>query len=102
MCHDDRQVIPAAGAFLPGPDTHEASAAAGPQSAGEAPSPQSAGEAPSPQSAGEAPSPQSAGEAPSPQSAGEAVGLMLAGLRWLARADLASAPAAVQADCLRE
>src|SRR5579863_9857790 len=84
MCHDDRQVIPAAGAFLPGPDTHEASAAAGPQSAGEAPSPQSAG------------------EAPSPQSAGEAVGLMLAGLRWLARADLASAPAAVQADCLRE
>jgi hypothetical protein len=36
-----------------------------------------------------------------PQSVGEAVDLVLAGLRWLACADLASVPVAVQADCLR-
>src|SRR6185437_11342889 len=36
-----------------------------------------------------------------PQTAGEDVDLMLTGLRWLANADLASAPVAVQADCLR-
>jgi hypothetical protein len=37
-----------------------------------------------------------------PQTAGEAIGLVLAGLGWLARADLASVPVAVQADVLRE
>ena len=36
-----------------------------------------------------------------PASAGEAVAMMLTALGWLARADLASAPAAVQAQCLR-
>ncbi len=36
-----------------------------------------------------------------PQSPGEAVDLMMAGLGWLAQADLASVPVAVQADCLR-
>jgi len=36
-----------------------------------------------------------------PQTAGEALDLMLASLRWLANADLASMPVAVQADCLR-
>jgi hypothetical protein len=36
-----------------------------------------------------------------PRSPGEAMALMLAGLGWLARADLASVPVAVQADCLR-
>src|SRR5579863_2478373 len=36
-----------------------------------------------------------------PKTAGEAVDLMLAGLRWLANADLASVPVSVQADCLR-
>jgi hypothetical protein len=36
-----------------------------------------------------------------PASAGEAVAMMLTGLGWLARADLAAAPAAVQAQCLR-
>ena len=36
-----------------------------------------------------------------PASADEAVAMMLAGLGWLARADLAAAPAAVQAQCLR-
>jgi len=40
-------------------------------------------------------------DAGGPQSAGEAVDLTLAGLRWLAQADLASVPVAVQADCLR-
>ena len=37
-----------------------------------------------------------------PQTAGQAVDLMLAGLRWLARADLASVPVAAQANVLRE
>ena len=36
-----------------------------------------------------------------PATAGEAVAMMLTALGWLARADLASAPAAVQAQCLR-
>ena len=40
---------------------------------------------------------------PSPGSAGEAMGMVLAGLGWLAsaEADVASVPASVQADCLR-
>jgi Domain of unknown function (DUF222)/HNH endonuclease len=37
-----------------------------------------------------------------PSSAGEALEMVLAGLRWLAGADLASVPAAVQADGLRQ
>jgi len=37
-----------------------------------------------------------------PESAGEAAAMALAGLRWLAGADLASVPAATQADCLRD
>ena len=36
-----------------------------------------------------------------PSSAGEALGMVLAGLGWLAHADAASVPAAVQAECLR-
>ncbi len=36
-----------------------------------------------------------------PGSAAQAVSMVLTGLRWLAAADLAAAPAAVQADCLR-
>ncbi len=36
-----------------------------------------------------------------PGSAGEAIAMMLTALGWLAQADLASAPAAVQAQCLR-
>jgi hypothetical protein len=37
-----------------------------------------------------------------PVSAGQALQMTLTGLGWLARADLASAPVTVQADCLRE
>src|SRR5215472_2336493 len=47
------------------------------------------------------PTPAAPATAPVPGSAGEAIGLVLAGLTWLAGADLASVPAAVQADCLR-
>jgi len=36
-----------------------------------------------------------------PRSAGAAMEMVLAGLGWLASADMASAPVAVQADCLR-
>jgi hypothetical protein len=36
-----------------------------------------------------------------PASAGEAAGMVLAGLGWLASADLSAVPVAVQADCLR-
>ncbi|HVB43417.1 MAG TPA: DUF222 domain-containing protein [Streptosporangiaceae bacterium] len=36
-----------------------------------------------------------------PQSSGAALEMVLTGLDWLAKADLASSPAAVQADCLR-
>src|ERR1022692_181394 len=36
-----------------------------------------------------------------PSSAGEALGMVLTGLSWLARADAASMPGPVQADCLR-
>ena len=46
--------------------------------------------------------PVAGGQPDGPQTAGEAVGLVLAGLGWLARADLASVPVAVQADVLRE
>jgi hypothetical protein len=42
-----------------------------------------------------------AGSTRSPDSAADAVAMVLAGLGWLADADLASAPVAVQADCLR-
>jgi hypothetical protein len=38
--------------------------------------------------------------APAPGSAGEAVAMMLAGLGWLAAADMASEPTRAQADCL--
>ncbi len=38
---------------------------------------------------------------PSPASAADAVAMARAGLAWLAAADAASMPAAVQADCLR-
>jgi hypothetical protein len=37
-----------------------------------------------------------------PQSAGEAMGMVLVGLGWLAAADLASVPASVRAECLRQ
>ncbi len=40
-------------------------------------------------------------EAGGPESAAQAVSMVLAGLRWLAGADLVSAPATIQADCLR-
>jgi hypothetical protein len=40
--------------------------------------------------------------APTPASACEAIGMVLAGLGWLARADFRQSPAAVQADCLRK
>src|SRR5215472_17162185 len=36
-----------------------------------------------------------------PATAGEALAMVMAGLGWLADADLASVPASVQADCLR-
>ena len=42
-----------------------------------------------------------AGQAGEPSSAGQAMEMVLAGLGWLASADLASAPAVVQAECLR-
>lgn len=37
-----------------------------------------------------------------PASADEALGMVMAGLGWLAKADLAEAPVAVQAECLRQ
>src|SRR5215469_2100508 len=37
-----------------------------------------------------------------PSTVGEAVGMVMAGFAWLAGADVASVPAGVQADCLRE
>ncbi len=40
-------------------------------------------------------------EAGGPDSAAQALSMALTGLRWLASADLASVPAAIQADCLR-
>lgn len=39
---------------------------------------------------------------PSPQSVGDAVEMVLAGFGWLADADLASVPASVRAECLRQ
>jgi hypothetical protein len=72
MCDDDHQPDPAAGASLPGRGV--------PAVSSDQPGPVfPAG----------------------PQSAAEAVDLMLAALRWLAQADLASVPVAAQADCLR-
>lgn len=86
MCNDDRQAGLPAGAFPGGgalagegafPGGGEAHPVVGPQATGQ-------------------PAPDVL-----PQAAGEAVDLMLAGLGWLANADLASVPVAVQADCLR-
>jgi hypothetical protein len=43
-----------------------------------------------------------AGQAPAvPTTAAQAVAMVQAGLGWLATADAASLPAALQADCLR-
>src|SRR5215472_13484334 len=39
---------------------------------------------------------------PAPDSTREAIGMVLAGLTWLADADMAAVPAAAQADCLRD
>ena len=65
--------------------------------AGDGPSeqPTAAGE---PERALEEPRPETA---PQPGSVSEAAAMAVAGLRWLAGADLGSVPAAVQADCLR-
>src|ERR1022692_2288618 len=41
------------------------------------------------------------GQPPAPTTAADAVAMAQAGLAWLARADVASMPPAVQADCLR-
>ncbi len=46
-------------------------------------------------------SPGQAGEYRTPSSAADAVAMARAGLTWLARADVASLPAATQAECLR-
>jgi hypothetical protein len=40
-------------------------------------------------------------DVPSPESMGEALAMISAGIAWLADADVASAPAAAQAECLR-
>ena len=75
MCDHDDQSTPMPGASVPGRDLAMCPSAPGPG--------------------------QAAGEVSGPRSPGEAVELMLAGLGWLANADLASTPVAVQADCLR-
>ncbi|HET7014184.1 MAG TPA: DUF222 domain-containing protein [Streptosporangiaceae bacterium] len=77
MCDHDEEMIPVAGASVPG-RAPAMTVSASPPGPGQAP-----------------------GETGGPRSPGEALDLVLAGLGWLASADLASVPVAVQAECLR-